>query len=356
MGFVVAWSYWVISWMSTVPVLALALSSFEQAVGDLGPDGRLLGAGLLSVVVILLNARGAVLSGMGEIILSAIKVIPMVAIPFCTLPYWRWDVLYLPSAYPALFSLCAAGGLTFWGFVGLEAGTTIASYVRHAEKTVPRALFCGTLLVLLIYIANTVSIMSVLSLDVIKSSANPYGDLLIFLSGPSWGPLIGQMLAWLVCIMCLGTFNSWMLAAGNVVMKASQEGLFPAKLGKINRHGSPFIGIALSTFCLFLCMIAMKNQGVHQQIQHLITLSTVLFIFIYMVVVLTLVYALMTKRIQFYGHASFILWVALCISALFCLFSLAMTDSSVIMGAFSIPFSGIIVGLLSRLSFFKKRQ
>ncbi len=85
----------------------------------------------------------AVLAGIGEIFFSSCKVIPMIIIPLLALKGWKGDHIMQPiqgSAWPAIN---AASGLTFWGFVGLEAGTTLANCVENSRVIVPRALFFG---------------------------------------------------------------------------------------------------------------------------------------------------------------------------------------------------------------------
>jgi APA family basic amino acid/polyamine antiporter len=64
-----------------------------------------------------------------------------------------------PSQAPTLSVLAATALLTMWAFVGLEAGVVPAGSVKDPERTMPRAVIAGTIMVTLIYLAATAAVM-----------------------------------------------------------------------------------------------------------------------------------------------------------------------------------------------------
>lgn len=340
-AFYVGWSYWTISWLSSVPVLALALSAAQDVLGwqDAGLGVRMTLAGGLCGALLALNLRGAALSGWGEIILTTLKAVPIIVIPILTCGAWRWDVVTMPAQDASAWqALGASSVLTFWGFVGLEAGTTISSYVRHPRVTVPRALFWGTSIVLVIYVVNTVGLMSVLPRSFLQGSDNPYGAVLARLGGPVWGHMASKLVSALVCIVCVGTLNSWTLASGNVAMTAADEGLFPPALAHRNRWGSPRNGLLVSIGLMFVGMVAMQNSAFADYMKVLITLSTLAFLMIYGVTAMALIALVRRGRVAVTGW----LVAALVVSCGFCVAALVSSWQESL-GALTIPLVGAVL-------------
>lgn len=330
-GFLVGWSYWVISWLSSIPVLMVLIGALEHIIGDISPWGRLGFEWAILGSIFWLNIKGANLSRAGEIFFTTLKVVPMLTLPFLSLPYMRWDFLTLPTTMPALKALNAASLLTFWGFIGLETGTTLTGQVQGAKKIIPRALFLGTALVMMIYLLNTGAVMAVVSPSVLQASANPYGLFLETIGGPLWGKAV----SFLVLIMCLGTLNSWTLASGQVAMLAAKEGLFPQSFAYVNKKGCPLGGLAYSTLALLGGTLFLKNQGLSQQINDFVNLSTSLFIMIYLLCTIALIR--LKSRHSWKTH------MALCLGFVFCVWSLLTTPWKILLGCGVIPICGLLI-------------
>lgn len=331
LGFFVGWSYWVISWMSSIPVFMVLISALEHITGDLGSWGRLgIEWGLLGSIF-WLNVRGTNLSRAGEIFFTILKVTPMILLPFLSLGQARWDHLSMPSEIPPLNAINAASLLTFWGFIGLETGTTLTGQVQEARTIVPRALFIGTAIVMGIYLINTAAVMAVVPPSMLQLSANPYGLFLETLGGP----ICGKAVSFLVMIMCLGTLNSWTLASAQVAMLAAHEGLFPSSFGHVNSKGCPMGGLAYSTLALLIGTLILKNQGLSQQINDFVNLSTTLFIMIYFLCALALV--------RLSKAFSWKMIVSLVIGFLFCSWALIATSWKILAVCGLIPLTGLAI-------------
>jgi APA family basic amino acid/polyamine antiporter len=264
----------------------------------------------------------------------------MIIIPLLALKGWKGEHIFHPVTYHPWQALNAASGLTFWGFVGLEAGTTLANCVENSSVIVPRALFWGTLLVMGIYILNTAAIMGAIPPDLLVTLANPYAFIVTELGGQWWAKIVSV----LIFIVCLGTLNSWLLASGQIAVIAAKENLFPSFFGKINKYQSPVAGLVITTLLLFLGMVFLNFWEVHKQINALITFSTILFIIIYLIAVFALV-KLMWRQKKSFSPLSI---GAVSISVLFCVWSLASTSWVILIGSFSIPLIGLIAAYIGK--------
>ncbi len=348
-GFYAGWTYWVVAWISSTPLILVGTTAVESIMGDFGVWGRLILQMTVLWSLMSLNIRGAKLSGLGEIIFSILKVSPLVIIPFLGVRYFDWNILKEPTEIPVFSALSSASLMTFWGFVGLEAGTTIADCVKNPKIIIPRALFWGTLLVVILYFINTISIFGIVPRSILSTSDNAYAALFHQTWGNGWDKAIQV----LVCIMCFGSLNSWILSSGQVALTAANSGLFPPIFNQINGQNSPVMGVKITTMCLaascaLVSLLLYYSQSFSQQIDIFINLSVSCLILLYVVVILALMAFIRKKVIQW----SPLLMISVITSTAFCFWTITSTHWSMLLGAILIPISGYIMARLFRWSVF----
>ena len=309
-GFYSTWAYWFISCFSSVPLLLLAVSSLESALGcSLTLPLKIITGSIMLAGVSLLNLYGAVIAGWGEILFASFKVLPWILIPVLAVVKYglgkgNWDIQCTP-----LQAVSSASLLTFWGFVGLEASTTIKDVVQPPERTIPLALFCGTTCVLFIYFVNTWIIMGgVFS----EQGINPLNNL-ITLVFASWRK-VGFSL--LTMTMCLGTLNSWLLASGQMISVALPSGLIHIKPPKT--MSSTVFGVLLTAFMIGSTTFLIQFHHSEGILGRVIELCCAIFIMIYIACLLALMRFIWRKEVQ----VSRWFWSIMCIAGGFSLWSL----------------------------------
>lgn len=279
-GFYTAWVYWVLAWLSSAPVLGTIASALCALLGVAETPllAFVLQTGVL-LALTCLNLRGAEVSGSWELVMTGIKIVPLVLFPLLALFYLKpahfaaWN----PSGQSLMGALSSASVAALWGFLGIEAITAPAGSIENPAKTIPRGIFWGTLIVLIIYVLNTVAVTGIVPRQELMTTVMPYGAALTLLMG-DWGkPLV----ALVVLVVCLGAMNAWILAMGQVAKGAADDRLFPAYFQKTNRHGAPYVGIILSSTMLFLSLVFMASESLASQIRFVIDVSVVASIFIY---------------------------------------------------------------------------
>jgi APA family basic amino acid/polyamine antiporter len=334
-AFYAGWTYWVLGWIASAPLIILAMDSLGNLVGDLGEVGRFLGPCILLWFTLVLNIRGSKLSGLGELIFAVLKITPLFLLPLLSIPFWKTELLLAPVAAPPLSALNAASLLTFFCFTGLEAGTTVADCVKNPRKTIPRGLFFGTLVVMTIYIINTVGIFSTLSKDIILANPNSYRPLLDHCLGIGWGKIMDAT----IFIVCVGSLNAWILAGGQVMATGAKHGLFPAVFGTMNRYNSPAIGVKITTGCLLACILFMRNKTINDQIHMIIEFATALYIPIYILSIAALVALIRRGDIS----KGWLLYGSIGTSLAFCFWLLSSLAPMMLLGCTIIPLSGYVL-------------
>lgn len=339
-GFFTGWTYWVISWVSTTVLFVASIGYLSPLLGHPSATTRLLLELGLLFFLTWLNLRGVVAAGRAEFVLSLLKIIPLVIMPAAALFFFDANNFTTdPTKVVATDlsgTLSSVALLTLWGFIGLETATTAAGSVKDPTKTIPRAIFLGTLSVAVLYFFNSMAIMGLLPGAELANSKAPYADAAQAVFGGSWHLVVSAIAA----VVCIGTANAWTLSAGQAALGLAQDGLLPQAFARTNKHGAPVVGLLTSCVGIVPILILTGNENLVAQINMIIDFSVTAFLFVYLGCVLAF-FKLMRKE----AHTSWLYIVAAIIGGGFCVWVLAETAWHIVAIASLFSLSGIPVYL-----------
>lgn len=282
-AFFSGWTYWVISWVSSTAVIVSSIGYLTPILNQwLDPSYYLILEILLLLTITYLNLKGVNSAGKAEFFLTLMKFVPLILLPVVGL--WFFDVANF-TVSPAAQTLTPTETLarvtllTLWGFIGLESATTPAGSVHNPQKTIPKAIVIGTLLVALLYFLNSVGIMGMLPGEALSKSNAPYVDATQVIFGGHWHIVISVMAS----IVCIGTLNAWMLASGQIALGLAQDKLLPAYFGKTNKKDAPYVALLISAIGILPLLYLSSQQSLTQTITHIIDVSVVAFLFVYFI-------------------------------------------------------------------------
>jgi APA family basic amino acid/polyamine antiporter len=273
-AFWVAWSYW-ISIVTANAALAVAFVSYSTVFWPALATSRILGA-LAAVSVLWLftavSAAGAREAGRVQVVTTILKILPLLAVG--TFGLMAFDVSHFRpfnrSDASPLAAVSATVTLTLWAFTGLESGTVPASDVRDPSRTIPRATVVGTLIAAAIYIASTTAVMGIVDPAELATSTAPFADA----ASAIWGPVGRVLIAAGAAVSCVGALNGWVLLSGQLPRAAALDGLLPARLARLNRHGAPVSSLVLSSAVVTMLIAMNYTRGLVQAFTFMILLST----------------------------------------------------------------------------------
>jgi len=222
-AFFTAWTYWIISWASSIAVIVAAIGYLSPLIGISGPVLALVLELTIITIITGINIKSASLAGSCEVFLTFLKCAPLILIPIVGFFFLKSSHFELAPGLPVLKSLNTATLLTFWGFIGIECATTAAGIIENPTKTIPKAVLLGTLVVAGIYFLNSFAVMGIVPPELLLTSQAPYVDAATIMFGGGWNHVI----AIIAFIACIGTLNAWVLTSGLIAAEASKEGLFP---------------------------------------------------------------------------------------------------------------------------------
>ncbi len=281
-GFQVAYNYWIYMWVGNAAI-AVAFTGYLSAFFPELVQNNLVAffvtAGMIWLVT-LINLYGVRFAGIVQLVLTILKLVPLLLITFIAIFYIRSDnLMEFNLSGRSNFSAISGGAmLTLWAFLGLESASVPADEVKNPKQTIPRATIVGTLIVAVIYIVSTIAIFGVIPASVLAKSSAPYADLAEQILGP-WGR---YFMAGGAVISCVGALNGWILLQAQIPLAAAKDDLFPRHFSKLSKRGTPAFGLILSSCLVTLVLILNFQKNLVEQFTFIILLATLAAIVAYL--------------------------------------------------------------------------
>jgi APA family basic amino acid/polyamine antiporter len=218
---------WAMFWSAHSGIIAAVSVVFARYVGYFAPLGdRGTRAVAISAILTLsaINYIGVRAGSTVQTVFTAAKLLAIGAILVAV-------VVMVPGHHPAALSSAAtqpsirefllgisAGLFTFggWHMVTYAAGET-----RDPEKTIPRALLIGMLIVTVCYLALNAAYLRVLPLETVLKSTRVAADAARVVVGQSGGAIVSA----LVIVSAFGGLSGSVLAGPRVYYAAARDGL-----------------------------------------------------------------------------------------------------------------------------------
>lgn len=261
-GFATAWSYWIMSWLGNAAVAVAAVSALSLVFPWIGATAgmpAILAVGCVWIAT-LVNIRGVKSAGRLQEVTVVLKLMPLIALIVLALWLWASGAPRAPDPGVAISSpsIAAAVGLTFWGFLGLEAATIPAEKAENPTRNVPRATMLGVVLTGLVYFGISAAFAAFMPVDVARVSPAPVAEFL----GRSLGGNVAGIVALFAAISAFGALNGWVLVQAEMPWAMAKGGVFPRWFAAEGRHGTPVRAHLISSGLLSIVTLLNYQKGV----------------------------------------------------------------------------------------------
>jgi APA family basic amino acid/polyamine antiporter len=166
------------------------------------------------------------------------------------------------SAHGSAFSITGFGialVAVLWAYEGWHVLSFIAGEMKKPKVDLPRSLFYGSAIVMLIYLAANLGYYHALPAAEIRGS-NAVAALAV---RKLLGPIGANSISILILVSILGSLNGLILSGPRVSFAMAREGIFPAVFGRLcDRYRTPMAALAVQG--LWAAMLA--ASGSYQQL------------------------------------------------------------------------------------------
>lgn len=273
-AFIAAWSFWCAAWTSNA-ALAIAAASALSRIDPWLADPAIATAVAASLVALLtfVNALGIRSAGQMQILTTAIKIIPLLAvILILVLRGARGEPIQPLPATPISFNnIATAAALTLFALTGFEYATALVDKVRDAPRTLPRAIVGGTAFVALLYLVASSAVVLVVPSDLVASSAAPFADAL----ASAWGETAVLIAALCIAVSAFGALNSGILASGELAYAMALKRDLPQPFSRTRRDGTPVFSQCVAGTLAVMLILLNSSRDTANLFTFIILLATV---------------------------------------------------------------------------------
>lgn len=245
-----AWEHWAIS----IPFIG-NIFPFDDIGTKLTTIGCL-------VLLTYINYLGVMFGGIVQSVFTTLKVLAIGFLVLLSFTSGGGAVSHFTESMPTstisniglLGAIVAAMSGAFWAYDGWNNITYIAGEIREPQKNIPRALFTGTVIIIITYVLVNLAYIFVLPISEMAKSNLVAADVANRALG-SWG---GAFVAIAVIISTFGTTNGTLLASARVYYAMAKDKLFFKKLGDIHpRYLTP--GPSLWVQCVWASLLVLTG-------------------------------------------------------------------------------------------------
>ncbi|NID17057.1 APC family permease [Luteibacter yeojuensis] len=259
-GFLFGWTMLLVIYSGSSAAVATIFGSYATSVFGLSPTlVKPLAVGAL-VFVTGLNLFGIRFGAQVQNVFAILKLTAIAVLVVTGLAFAGAGTTQAlaPSATHVTGGLAGALLPVLFAFSGFSYLNNLAGEVRDPQRTLPRALVLGMLVVIAAYVLTNYAYLAVLGHDGLAASQAPAADVMSRVFGDTGAKIIAIGIA----ISTLGFCNITLVAGARVLQVMGEDGLFFASVAKLHpRYRTPNIALmALSLWAIVLVLAANYGQ------------------------------------------------------------------------------------------------
>lgn len=154
----------------------------------------------------------------------------------------------------------AALASAFFAFGGWQHALWISGEVKNPGRTLPRAIFGGVVVVVVVYLLANWAYLALLGAGGVATSKALAADAV----ATAWPKYGARVIAGAVAISAAGVLNAQLLSGPRLVYRMATEGQFFASFGRLGRFGTPVAAILLIGVMAVGLLAAVGQSGADQ--------------------------------------------------------------------------------------------
>lgn len=281
-AFLTSWSYIVSQWSAVAAVAVAVAGALAHVWQPLAAPGLTVPMALAAIAILLaVNLRGARAAGGLQVVATAIKIIPLIAV--IALVAWRLGahghVEPLAPMPLSIEAVGAASALMLFSLTGFEAASMTAAKTRDPTRTVPLATMLGTGVTGLIYVGAVTAVMLLLPFAAAAKSSAPFAEAV----APVWGSAASAAVALITAISAFGTLNALLLITGEITVAVARNGDLPRFLARTSASDTATAALIAASAIAALMVFASSSRSFVQLYVFIMLISTVSALVLYLV-------------------------------------------------------------------------
>lgn len=252
-AFLYGWTLFFVIGAGTIATLAVATTDYLGQFVSLSGTGETVVAIGLLVITAVINVIGTRESATVQNLSSWIKIGGIVVMATLLLASGQSPVFQ--SSVDAGASTLSAIGLAmisvFWAYEGWQYVTFSDAEAIEPQRTIPRALIGGTVVLTALYLLANLGYLAALGAAGVMGSERVAADAVTVVLGSTAGSLVAMM----IIVSMFSAAHSVVITSPRVYFAMARDGVFFGKLAEVHpRFGTP--AFAIITSCIWAAVLA----------------------------------------------------------------------------------------------------
>ncbi len=256
-GFLYGWVTLLVINTGSLAALAIILAEYLTFFFPITDGGKVLLAMGVITGLTLVNIRGVGVSQWLSNVFTGLKLLAIAGIVVLGIVYYdpaRVELSFsltrdVPDHLPNALLLALIGVL--WSFGGWHHASYMAGEAINPQRTVPRAMMLGALVVTVTYLLVNLGYMLLLPLEAIQQSTRIAGDAAqaVLSNG-------GQLAALVIAVSVFGTIGIYTMSAPRIYFAMARDGVFFEQLARVHpRYHTPATAMIIQSLWAMLLLL-----------------------------------------------------------------------------------------------------
>ena len=256
-AFLYGWTLFFVIGAGTIATLSVAAANYMTQFMPMSAMQKNVFAVALIVIMMVINVRGTRGSAIVQNVATAIKVLAILGMSAVLFVLGDGSA---GTATARVTPVTASGvGLSIisvlWAYEGWQYVTFVSGEAKDAQRSLPRAITLGTILLIVIYLIANLAYLAALGPARVAASDRVAGEAVATVMGPAAGWLIAAA----IIVSMYSAAHATVITVPRVYYAMARDGLFFRRLSEVHRtHGTPAVAIISS--CSWAIVLALSGS------------------------------------------------------------------------------------------------
>ncbi|WP_421901799.1 cadaverine/lysine antiporter [Maridesulfovibrio sp.] len=319
--------------------LAIAITGVDYLSVFFPPLQDPIASGITSIVIIWvftgINILGA--DWIGRLVSVGVVLLLIPVVVTGTVGWFYFDSVqfnanWLVKGHTPDSAVLAAIILCIWSFIGVESAAVNTAVVKNPKRTIPLSTMIGTALAGLVYILSCTAISGMFPAEKMTASGAPFSLAMGHICATlPFAQYIPKVVSAVTAFACLASLGSWMMLVSQAGARASSDGTLPEIFGRKNNHGTPVMGLILSSIMMSILLVVLmllsKGGNTQSLFGNIASIAVLLTLPPYFYSALNLL-----RRYGFHAKKAWLQIVSSLLACAFCLIALSGAAKDALIG------------------------
>ena len=265
-GFLAGWLSATVGFAAPVALAAMAFGEYSKSIVP-GAPPLALGLGILWLVS-LIHLCGIRQSSGFQVTSTLLKLMLIIAFVIAGFAFGsRQPISFAPNLADAAYLSSApfAIGLVFvmYSYSGWNAATYIIGEIREPQRSLPRALFVGTAIVLTLYVALNAVFLYTTPIEKLSGQL----DVAVIAGDHIFGKFGGRIVGGLICLGLVSSISAMMWIGPRVTMTMGEDFPMLRFFSRKSKNNVPAVAIMFQAFVATLLLCTQTFEAILDFIQ-----------------------------------------------------------------------------------------